>query len=174
MASRFKRRESLSPLHIAGWLFADLAVILMVIFLAVGTDHPVEANAEPDPIPSATPEPSEEPEDTGMSVDPIITTLTTNTSKLRDGDGKALKKLLLKEFGDLETDGEHAAVVLTFGGTHDANVGADIAAHANKVMRSALPDFMELVSSKGTRNYWDGKLDADEIRFEVFLHVKDA
>ena len=173
--------DSSSPLSLAGWLFADLALLLFIITVAVAADFPAvdaeaadEALASPTPAPSPTPEPLPTVEP-GVQSEPHVFYVDSDGAGLIDGDSgaeKALVSALEDDFAALAAEGYTVGFALTFGGAVEPGVGGAMAEAANKVMVSAFP---ELFGDAPTRHFWtsSGKEDIDvgTLQIELFLLV---
>ncbi|HEX2145832.1 MAG TPA: hypothetical protein VHG10_15145 [Glycomyces sp.] len=181
---RLRRRDSRnvdspSPLSLAGWLFADLALLLFIITIAVAADFPSvdaeaaeEASASPSPTPSPTPEPSPTVEP-GVESEPRVFYVDTDGAGLIDGDSGAEKDLvaaLEADFAALVAEGYTVGFALTFGGAVEPGVGGALAEAANKVMVKSFPD---LFGDAPTRHFWtsSGKenIDVGTLQIELYL-----
>jgi hypothetical protein len=176
-----RNTDSSSPLSLAGWLFADLALLLFIITVAVAADFPPvdaeaadEALTSPSPTPSPTPEPSPTVEP-GVQSEPHVFFVDSDGAGLIDGDAEAEKDLvnaLEDDFAALVAAGYTVGFAMTFGGAVEPGVGGAMAETANEILVDAFP---ELFGAAPTRHFWtsSGKEDIDvgTLQIELFLLV---
>ncbi len=173
--------DSSSPLSLAGWLFADLALLLFIITVAVAADFPpvdaeaaAEASASPSESPSPTPEPSPTVEP-GVQSEPIVYYIDSDASGLIDGDKGTAQDLvaaLQDDIAALVADGYTVGFAMTFGGAVEPGVGGAMAEAANEILVAAFPEFF---GDAPTRAYWtstgkDG-IEVGTLQIELFLLV---
>lgn len=173
--------DSSSPLSLAGWLFADLALLLFIITVAVAADFPPvdaeaaeEAIASPSESPSPTPEPTPTAEP-GVQSEPHRFFVDSDGAGLIDGDSGAERDLVnavKADFDALVAEGYTVGFAMTFGGAVEPGVGGAMAEAANKVLVAAFP---ELFGDAPTRHFWtsSGKEDIEvgTLQIELFLLV---
>jgi hypothetical protein len=167
-------------MSMAGWLFADLALLLFLITVAVASDFPAaestsaaeEATASPSPSSSPTPEPSPTAEP-GVEPEPRVFYVDTDAAGIVSGDEKAVDALvdeLDEPFADLVDQGYKVGFALTFGGAADPGYGGDIAESANKALVRAFP---ELFGDAPTRHFWTSSnaegVDVGTLQIELYL-----
>ncbi|WP_100445813.1 hypothetical protein [Glycomyces xiaoerkulensis] len=177
-----RRVESQSPVSLAGWLFADLALLLFIITIVVVSDFPAAAlddgpeETAPAPSPSPTPSPTPEPTaDPGVEPEPLVFYVDSDAAGLVDGSESAERDLVddvAEHFEPLIQDGSRVGFMLTFGGASDPGYGGSIAAAANEVMAEAYPD---LFGDAPTRHFWtsSGKeaISTGTLQIELYLLV---
>jgi hypothetical protein len=175
-AANARRRRRWSIESVAGWVFADLFLVLFLVGL--GSAVPIKPAVKPTPKPPATAKPTPKPTPTppapiiGMKQIPIPLNLTvaadaltsTGPAGTREG-GLACRRL--RQAAAVPLKGERAGLVLIFGG------GADVV-HGQAVARSVakqLPCANPALFSRSTpyRAFWDGTLDYGRVRLEVFV-----
>lgn len=165
---------------LAGWLFADLAVGLVIILLATATDAPMASPApSPSPTPSIepTPSPTAEPLVNQLAVEqePVTLRVQSEASALLRGDRDEISRVageIEGQLEELEEAGRKAAFVLTFGGSPDTGEGVALAQAANEILIDAAPQLSE---GAAMRDFWRS-VRADEIGrgtllFEIYLFV---
>lgn len=155
---------------VAGWVFADLLLVLFIVGLGSAI-----AYTPPEPPEPPKPEPK---------VAPIVGMKTDPTSVIIDVDGAALGRgvslgpaqrravcaAIRSELSPVK--GERAALVLVFGGAPDVTVGQNVARGIGgqlgcadrRVFRGAVP----------TRAFWDGTLPLGKARLEMFLFLRQG
>ncbi|MCT2589414.1 hypothetical protein LHJ74_05625 [Streptomyces sp. N2-109] len=153
------RGRGLNPLHLAGWLFADMLLVLALVSMGDQGD-PVkareaargDASKSPSPSPSASPSPSPTP--TGprsVEREPVKVSIDAASSD---------RKRIVRELREVtqKYGGRKAAIVLTFGRTREARAGIAYAHRVNSLLDEARPamfektttrDFMDLGGSVG-------------------------
>jgi hypothetical protein len=168
---------------LAGWLFADLAVGLVIILLATATDTPLPA---PTPTTSAIITPTESPSPSpspipvtqlGLEQEPLVFRVQSDAAALLGGDNDEIDEVangIRERLGPYEADGRKAGFVLTWGGSSDPGEGVALARAANKVLRRAVPGVTETAA---VRDLWKSQGGDDGVTrgtliFEVFLFVK--
>ncbi|MGP4111032.1 hypothetical protein ACTWP5_08980 [Streptomyces sp. 4N509B] len=129
-----RRRRGLGPVVLAGWLFADLLLMLALVSMS-GQADPLaappkgEASGSADPSPSPSPSPSPRPTGPRSVVREYVTIDVAGTSDA------AIVRQLRRQTERWE--GREAAFVLTFGG--DTN-GTVYAGQVNGLLGRARPD----------------------------------
>ncbi|WP_281154779.1 hypothetical protein [Streptomyces sp. HYC2] len=148
--SPLKRRPRFTPLHLAGWLFADMLLVLALVSMGDRGD-PLAAQAAARPSPSADPTPSTKPTPTATgprSVErkPVKLRLTAAV-----GDTARMAEELRAATARYE--GRSAAFVLTFGQAPEPGAGQAYAREVNKSLREARP---KMFTDATTRDFWSG------------------
>ncbi|WP_424530684.1 hypothetical protein ACOZ38_13045 [Sphaerisporangium viridialbum] len=154
---------AMTPMAIAGWLFADLLAGFVLIVLgsqpAAVADRPVTpvptpvtSGSRPAPTPSARP--------VGLSRAPIRLTVTgTGTARVRSEVRRATGGRLT---------GRRAGLVMTFGaGSPEA--GTRLAEKVNRGLRAAFPG---LLKGAVVRAYHDQGLPGGEATVEIYLFTR--
>lgn len=158
---RLRSYESL-----AGWVFADLLLVLFLVGL--GTAIPVDPPEPPPPVPVA------KPEIIGMKTDPVKLDLAVDADALLAGDPKAQSKargLVKRATSGLSSKGQEAALVLIFGGGETAGVGQRVAEAVYPQLRRAADGVFPRGTAK--RYFWDGSLPYGAVRLEVFVFTTE-
>jgi hypothetical protein len=145
-----KRRFRFTPLHLAGWLFADMLLVLALVSMGDRGD-PLAAQAEARPSKPAVVKPSPEPSPTptgprSVARKPVKVRLTAAV-----GDTARMVKQLRSATARYE--GREAAFVLTFGQASEPSDGQAYARQVNKALRKARPD---MFADATTRDFWNG------------------
>jgi len=179
-AANARRRRRWSIESVAGWVFADLFLVLFLVGL--GSAVPIKPAAKPTPKPPATAKPTPKPTPTptktppapiiGMRQLPIPLNLTvaadaltsTGPAGIREG-GLACRRLRQAAAAPLK--GERAGLVLIFGGGPDVVSGQSVARSLSKQLNCANPALF--VRRTPYRAFWDGTLGYGQIRLEVFV-----
>lgn len=142
-----RKRFRFNPVHLAGWLFADMLLVLALVSMgdrgdplaATATGPTPEASASPKPTPTPTGPRSVERKPVKMDVtaasgadDAVVTQLRQKTRQY---------------------EGRTAAFVLTFGNDPDTAAGQAYAKRINKALKAARPDMFRGAT---TRDFWHG------------------
>lgn len=164
-----------APLHLAGWLFADLMIVLMLVTVPASTSTGVRATPTPSPSPSATvvlsPSPSLSATHYGrfekaLQLQPVIIAITVSPAGTVDADEvlRDVRQQLAAQAVDV--DARTVGLVLTFGSAPVAAAGQERAGRVNDVLLDRMPAFV----GAQRRDYWDGgSLPLGSVRLEVFL-----
>ena len=154
----------------AGWIFADL---LLVLFL-VGLGSAI-AYTPPEP-PKPEPEPPAIPRIVGMKTDPTSVTVGVDGELLGDGGRltEAQQKKVCRAVSERveKVKGERAALVLIFGGAEDVTVGQNIARAVGEQLKCADPKVFK--GKVPSRPFWDGSLPLGQVRLEIFLFLQQV
>ena len=141
-----RKRARFTPLHLAGWLFADMLLVLALVSMGDrGDPLAAEAAARHPSPPTVTPS----PRPTGpRSVErkPVKLSLQAAT-----GDTDRMVKQLREATGRYQ--GRSAAFVLTFGQAPDPGAGQEYAGDVNSALRKARPG---MFADATTRDFWNG------------------
>lgn len=176
-AANARRRRRWSIESVAGWVFADLFLVLFLVGL--GSAVPIKQAVKPTPPkPTATvkPTPTPTPKPTapiiGMKQAPTLLNLTVAADALtssgpagtREG-GVACRRI--RQAAAVPLKDERAGLVLIFGGGPDVASGQSVARSLARQLNCANPALF----SKTTpyRAFWDGTLDYGRVRLEVFV-----
>lgn len=104
-------RNGIHPLELAGWLFADLLLVLAVVGLA--SQVPIEAKAEPVPTHAVILDPA-------LNLKPVEVTFTVNLSGVLSNNFGAISQLKSafksSHFNSLQSSGKEAGFVMIFSG----------------------------------------------------------
>jgi len=165
---------------LAGWLFADLAVGLVIILLATATDAPrpvPEAAASPTP-PAASPTPTPSPTPVtvaAVDTEPVLVRVQSDAGALLAGDSGEVERVadeIREQVAPLQEQGRTAAFTLTFGASPSPGEGVALARAANEILRDVAPD---LAGNAVLRDFWraaggDGTTRGTLV-FEIYLFV---
>ncbi|MEU1853245.1 hypothetical protein ABZ499_29285 [Streptomyces sp. NPDC019990] len=163
-----RRGFRFTPLHLAGWLFADMLLVLALVSMGDRGD-PLAAQAATRPSPSASStdaEPSPEPSPTPQgprSVErkPVKVRVTAAV-----GDTARMVKRLRAATARYE--GRVAAIVLTFGQAQEPSDGQAYAREINTSLRKARPD---MFTGATTRDFWNsGSTGAADL--EIYFYTR--
>lgn len=148
--SPLKKRFRFTPLHLAGWLFADMLLVLALVSMGDRGD-PLAAQAGAKPSKPAAVKPSPEPSRTptgprSVARKPVKIRLTAAV-----GDTTRMVKQLRAATAPYEE--REAAFVLTFGQASEPGDGQAYAREVNKALRKARPD---MFTDATTRDFWSG------------------
>ncbi|MEO3766123.1 hypothetical protein [Streptomyces sp. B8F3] len=131
-----RRSGRLHPLHLAGWLFAD--VLLVLALIAMGDQGDPAAARQSEPGASASPgaeSPKPSPRPSGpraVERKPVKVAVEADSSD-RTRIIEQLRKATAKH------EGSQAAIVLTFGHHQDAGAGVAYARRINSLLDEARP-----------------------------------
>jgi hypothetical protein len=174
----------IAPRHLAGWLFADLFLVLFLVVLGmVASDGTGETGAKKSPKPSVSPSSSASPSPSRTAkgptgLDPKRHTIEVSLSSgatgraagsggLNAADRKKIVAALDKEM-DKSGDGRRIGMVITFGVAPQAMLGAatDLAEDVNATLKSRRPQAF-CGGNVGTRPFWSGG-SADRVEIELY------
>ncbi len=152
--SPVRRGPRFTPLHLAGWLFADMLLVLALVSMGDRGDPAAAlAAARPSSSPSAQadagPSPDPSPAPTGpRSVErkPVqfsVTAAPDDTARMVE----------LLRAATARHEGRSAAFVLTFGHAREPGDGQAYAREINNALRKARPD---MFTDATTRDFWNG------------------
>lgn len=163
---RLRSYESL-----AGWVFADLLLVLFLVGL--GSAIPIEP-PEPPPVPGLTVFPEPKPDIVGMKTDPVKIDVVVDADALIAGDPRTqnqTRDLVRRGSSSLASDGDEAALVLIFGGGETASVGQRVAEAVYPQLHRAADGLFP--RGMGRRYFWDGSLPYGAVRLEVFVFTTE-
>ncbi|GAA2082259.1 hypothetical protein GCM10009801_41860 [Streptomyces albiaxialis] len=155
-----RSRGRLSPVVLAGWLFADLLLVLVVVTMADRSD-PLAAEPTPKKSGSASASPSPSPTPTGpRSVE--------RGWKEFDVSGRSEKSLVRQIRKDTDRwSGRTAAIVLTFGGTIRGEV---YARKVNRLLPQARPRMFDKKDT-ATDDFHNTGKRADSATVRVYFYT---
>lgn len=152
---------------IAGWIFADLLLVLFLVGLGSA-----KAYTPPEPPPPPPPPPKVAPI-VGMKTDPAILRVRVDGRRL--GAGTALNRSEQRSVCRAiraklrPVRGDRAALVLIFGGASEVSTGQNVARAIGRQLDCA--DSRVFRGAVPTRAFWDGTLPLGSARLEIFLFV---
>ena len=170
-----KPRTRISPESIAGWVLADILIVLFIVALGSIVPPKIEAaTVAPNPTPSATPKLKPKPAApkktiVGMKTKPAVFTVSfdarhlTSTGKAGKSAEQSVCKTLDKKSARL--GGQPAALVLIFAGGSDVQSAQRNAKAVGRQLPCANAD---VFTSAVIRPFWDGGLAAGKARLEIF------
>lgn len=157
-----RRNPASRTVLLAGWLFADLLLLLLVIALgSLPREERTSASATGTPSPttsgSASPSPSERQAERGLVLKPCSFLVSTGSAhSVTRQFGTQLKKAGVA--------GRTAGFVLSFGTAPTAGPGQAAAEKVNSQITGALPRFRHAPK----RGYWKGGASG-KVRIDVFF-----
>lgn len=168
MSDRNARRGRLFSVEsIAGWVFADLLLVLFLVGLGSAIAY---TPPKPEPKPK-----EEKPKILGMKTQPAVVNLTvpadglTSGAKLSAQQARGLCRALHASTRELA--GEKSALVLIFGGASEVSPGQNVARAIGSQLSCAAPTVF--ARKVPTRAFWDGSLPLGQARLEVFLFLQE-
>ncbi|MFI9831304.1 hypothetical protein ACIHIX_26915 [Streptomyces sp. NPDC051913] len=175
----------IAPRHLAGWLFADLFLVLFLVVLGmVASDGTGAAGAKKSPKPSSSPSPSASPSPSRTAKGPtgldpkghtIAVSLSSGATGRASGKGNNLnaadrKKIVAALDKEMRAsgDGRRIGMVITFGVAPQSMLGAatDLAEDVNATLKSRRPQAF-CGGNVGTRPFWSGG-SADRVEIELY------
>lgn len=171
-----RRRRGLSPEAIAGWLFADLLLVLFIVGLGSQVTKSV---AEPRPSKSPSASKPEKPKKPGMRTKPVVMSVAVRADALLSGPGprqraaaraldRDLSKVLKSPRVNEQTQGLKAAVVLAFGQTgSDISKGQRLARQVLRELPSIEPSLFKGAAGKP---FWNGSAN-NRVELWVYLYA---
>ncbi|MFD5798169.1 hypothetical protein ACFWIO_32525 [Streptomyces diastatochromogenes] len=153
------------PLHLAGWLFADLLLVLALVAMGDQGD-PLAAQAH---APSASPSASAsagpgKPRHKGPRA--VLRKPVKIAVDAAPGDKEAIVRGLREATERYE--GRQAAFVLTFGRHTDPGAGGDYAHDVNALLVKARP---EMFRGATTRDFWKGGASTGHADLEIYFYT---
>lgn len=150
------------PLHLAGWLFADLLLVLALVAMGDQGD-PAAARA-------SRPSPSEGPAESGRARHEgpraVVRTPVRVSVDAAPGDRAAMVRGLRE--ATRRYDGRRAAFVLTFGRHPDPGAGGDYAHRVNGLLEEARPGMFRGAT---TRDFWKGGAGTGHADLEIYFYT---
>lgn len=162
--SKGRRGRLRSTESLAGWVFADMLLVLFLIGLGSAiTFDPPEPEPEPEPA-----------QIVGMRTDPVRISVRVPAADLVSGEKsaqRAARSALARASKRHDRGGNEAALLLIFGGGESVGAGQSVAValrpELTAVSRGLFP------RNTPSRFFWDGSLEYGEVRVEVFLFAKE-
>lgn len=169
--------RSASLTMLAGWLFADMLLALVLVALGSDVDEPPAPAPAPSPTLVSAPRPSPTPSPTptplppeGLDPTPREVSVRVTAAGLASGrrqDVEQVHHALQEQLADVAAEGRRAAIVLTFGADGTPGVGQQMAVHANGAARTALPDVFGGATFKDY--HMISSRNSGTVRFEIYL-----
>lgn len=168
MAAGDSRRGRLFTVEsVAGWVFADLLLVLFIVGLGSAI-----AYTPPEP-----PKPEREVERiVGMKTDPVPVVVDVDGGRLGQGtalsqsEQQAVCRAIKSTLAPVK--GERSALVLVFGGASDVETGQNVARAVSSQLGCA--DSQIFQGRVPTRAFWDGSLPLGKVRLEMFLFLQQG
>ncbi|MFC9705861.1 hypothetical protein ACFTWD_34790 [Streptomyces sp. NPDC056943] len=159
------RAPRFNPLHLAGWLFADMLLVLALVAMGDQGD-PLAAEAATRPGASASPKPgaSKSPKPKGPRA--VVRTPVKVSIDAAPGDRAAMRKQLREVTARYA--GRQAAFVLTFGQHSDPGPGQAYAGEVNRTLAQARPDMFRGAT---TRDFWQGGASGGHADIEIYFYT---
>ncbi len=167
MHSAIRRGRLLSAESAAGWVFADLLLVLFIVGLGSAIKYTPPPPPEPEP---------KVPPIVGMKTDPTSLTVRVNGQVLATGASlpqparQAVCRAVRSQTGPIKK--ERAALVLVFGGASDVESGQNVARAIASQLSCADKNLFR--GKVPTRAFWDGSLPLGQARLEVFLFLREG
>jgi hypothetical protein len=172
------RRPRWSIESVAGWVFADLFLVLFLVGLgsAVTVKPVVDPTTKPTPTPTSKPTPRPTPKPTppiiGLKPTPALLSIAIDADALTSGGraataAGAVACARIRAQTAAKVNGQQAGLVLIFGGGPDVASGQAVA----RGVAGQLPCANHAVFARSTpsRAFWDGTLHYGQVRLEVFV-----
>ncbi len=147
-------RNRLGLTMLAGWLFADLFLVLLLVGLA---ELPVRK-----PAPTPSPRPSTPVHERGLDTRPFVFDVEISPSRFGAGGGRALVKEVNRRIRNSPHAGRHAGFVLIFASGATPGAGQAIANDAYALLRRE-----RLFTKAAGSGYWTA--DGDHFEFKIFF-----
>ena len=163
--SPVRRGFRFNPLHLAGWLFADMLLVLALVSMGDRGD-PLAAQAATHPSPSTGAKPSPETSPTPQgprSVErkPVKVHVTAEA-------GDTARMVTQLRAATVRYEGRAAAFVLTFGQAPEPSDGQAYAREINTSLHAARPD---MFTDATTRDFWNGG-PAGSADLEIYFYTR--
>ncbi|MEV6198107.1 hypothetical protein AB0M19_37645 [Streptomyces sp. NPDC051920] len=155
-----KRGGRFQPLHMAGWLFADMLLVLALVAMGDQGD-PQAAEKRPGSSSSAT---AKKPRHTGPRA--VVRTPVRVAVDAADGDDEGIVRGL--RAATARYRGRQAAFVLTFGRHTDPGAGGRYAHEVNALLEKARPDMFRAAT---TRDFWKGGASPGHADIEIYFYT---
>ncbi|WP_406169895.1 hypothetical protein [Streptomyces sp. NBC_00996] len=153
----------LQPLHLAGWLFADMLLVLALVAMGDQGDPQAAERPGSSPSPSASAQ-HKKPQHTGPRA--VVRTPVKVALDARAGDREAIVRGLRKATARYK--GRQAAFVLTFGRHTDPGAGGRYAHEVNSLLEKARPDMFHGAT---TRDFWKGGASSGHADIEIYFYT---
>ncbi|MGW0939003.1 hypothetical protein [Streptomyces sp. NPDC002666] len=159
------RAPRFNPLHLAGWLFADMLLVLALVAMGDrGDPLAAEAAAKPAASASAKPKPSATPKPKGPRA--VRNKPVTVSIDAAPGDRQRIEQRVRAATAAYR--GRQAAFVLTFGRHADPGAGGAYAHEVNSLLAKARPDMFEGAT---TRDFWKGGSSSGHADIEIYFYT---
>lgn len=158
-------RIRFNPLHLAGWLFADMLLVLALVAMGDQGDSvkAAEASRKPSASPSGAAKPRPKPSPTGPRA--VLRKPVTVAIDATPGDRDRIVERLRR--ATAPHAGRQAAFVLTFGRHRDPGPGGEYAHEVNSLLEEARPDMFKGAT---TRDFWKGGASDGHADIEIYFY----
>ncbi|MFB7937399.1 hypothetical protein [Streptomyces sp. NPDC056049] len=157
------RAPRFNPLHLAGWLFADMLLVLALVAMGDRGD-PLAAEARPGA--SASPKPGASKPAKPKGPRAVVRTPVKVSIAAAPGDRTAMRNRLREVTAKYA--GRQAAFVLTFGRHPDPGAGGTYASEVNSQLAKARPDMFKGTT---TRDFWKGGTSGGRADIEIYFYT---
>ncbi|MGW3667530.1 hypothetical protein [Streptomyces sp. NPDC005141] len=158
-----KRGGRFRPLHLAGWLFADMLLVLALVAMGDQGD-PQAAEQRPDPSSATSAAAKRKPRHTGPRA--VVRTPVRVAVDASAGDEEGIVRAL--RGATARYRGRQAAFVLTFGRHTDPGAGGRYAHDVNALLEKARPDMFRAAT---TRDFWKGGASSGHADIEIYFYT---
>ncbi|MCZ0979845.1 hypothetical protein O1L60_14800 [Streptomyces diastatochromogenes] len=159
------RTPRFNPLHLAGWLFADMLLVLALVAMGDQGD-PLAAEQAAKPGSSATPKPA--PSKSSAPKGPRAVTRTPVKVSIDAAPGDSAGILERLKAVTAQYEGRQAAFVLTFGRHSDPGAGGAYAGEVNSLLPKARPGMFKGAT---TRDFWKGGASGGHADIEIYFYT---
>ncbi|MFB7246215.1 hypothetical protein CW362_18840 [Streptomyces populi] len=156
-----KRGGRFQPLHMAGWLFADMLLVLALV--AMG-DQGDPGAADKRPAASSSAAAGKKSRHTGPRA--VVRTPVEVAVDAPAGDDDGIVRAL--RGATARYRGRQAAFVLTFGRHTDPGAGGRYAHEVNALLEKARPDMFRAAT---TRDFWKGGASPGHADIEIYFYT---
>ncbi|OEJ26584.1 hypothetical protein AR457_21160 [Streptomyces agglomeratus] len=160
------RAPRFNPLHLAGWLFADMLLVLALVAMGdQGDPLAAEAAVKPSASASAKPKrPPKAPKHTGPRA--VVNKPVKVSIDAAPGDKRRIEQRLRAVTAPHKD--RRAAFVLTFGHHAEPGPGGEYAHEVNSLLKKARPGMFEGAT---TRDFWKGGTSAGHADIEIYFYT---
>ncbi|MCB5166313.1 hypothetical protein LG634_15900 [Streptomyces bambusae] len=159
---RLRPRSRFNPLHLAGWLFADMLLVLALVAMGDQGDPVRAAQAAPHTKPGATP--TAKPKPKGPRA--VVRTAKELSLDADAGDTAQIVRQLRTKTAPWQ--GRKAAFVLTFGRSPDVGGGVEYARRINSLLTKARPD---MFTGATTRDFFVQGSSGGHADIEIYFYT---
>lgn len=157
--------------HLAGWLFADMLLVLALVAMGdQGDPLTAEQAAKANPSASSSASPSARPSRSPSPRNTDPRAVERKPVKVNVNGDAADTSAMVKQLRAVTAKyaGHHAAFVLTFGSNHDPNVGKAYAHAINTLLPKARP---EMFQGTTTRDFIDLTGNPRHAALEIYFYT---
>lgn len=165
MGAADRRGRLLAGESVAGWVFADLLLVLFLVGL--GSSIAYTPPEPPKPPPKEAPIVGMKTRPTSVVAE-VDGALLGRGARLSPAQARNVCHAVRKRLGPVK--GERSALVLIFGGARDVETGQNVARAVSRQLRCS--DGRLFRGTVPTRAFWDGSLPLGEVRLEMFLFLR--